>query len=96
MRVNKQTYLRALKRTLDHPSPCTKCVATVLVLRETTVNFNVDTRDVCYWCYKLINKMWFPKIRAFVQESGYNCPCDYLGKEEAIERGIEVLEEEKK
>jgi len=85
MTISKEVFLKALERTIHKKEePCRTCVASVV--RETTAHVDVETDDVCYWCYKLINKVWFPRIKW-----GRNCPCAYLGRDEAIERALKVL-----
>ena len=87
--IGKKKFIEALTMLVDHPEPCSKCVVSFIDEKKV----RIERKDACYWCFKLVEEREFSWERIKKNIDASHCPCFYLGKEEALSKALEVIEE---
>ena len=87
-----EIHVKYLKILLESKEPCNWCVVTYGMLHDPiTTSFDFSyKRAPCKICRKFVGLKSSIK---YIESLVFPCPCYALGKEEALRRTIEALEE---
>ena len=93
MKYTQEVHIKQLRKLLEKPEPCELCPAKIgnpKIIRMFLGCRNLEYLKICSICRKFVGLKSSSK---YIESLNKKCPCHVLGKEEALRRTIEALEE---
>ena len=90
MKYTQEIHIKQLRKMLKLPEPCELCPAKIGNHRIFLGWRDLHYLKICSICRKFIGLKSSSK---YMESLNKKCPCNVLGKEEALRRTIEALEE---